>query len=733
LQKNQFKNIYVHTEGDNRFFCYRTGLTVYEEAFSNHRYTAAGWNISGFPLNILDDFPSHLDWNAFTEPQAFDLEADGVSLSWEWDYAGFEAADETLENGTAVTHGTVTLKSPIKPLTVKVHTILDGTAVFTRYLEVINEGDAPINLNLVNPMCGGVEIISDWPGYMMGAPQPEKIYSLGYMDHAQWGHEGYFKWHDLPNATYSIASRYQGSNRYRHPMFMLRNNLLGQMMICQLGWAGGYRFDFTLNTDVFSQAALSYRIVMDSQKPIARLEPEESFETPHVHMGMLQGDLDDAVNAMHDHLRKSVFTLPDARGVKGWIEGGMGPERLMSVDYTKHFADTMAEVGAETMIIDAGWYCPPGKASHEWHPRAGDWYPDPDLYPNGIEEIRDYIHEKGLLFGLWLDLERIGKDSNIAKEHPEWISQCYVNGHENSQLNMAIPEAVAWAESELTRVIRDYKIDLFRLDYNLGDNVLLNNRINRGSGPENAFVRYYQNTNAMYNRLRKKFPNVVFENCAGGGGRTDVGFVSNFTHTWVSDWNRAPRSFAVLNGMTMALPPEMVDRLVSGMFCHTRASLDFQVRVAILGRPSTNDYHTIDSVKNPEQFAIVKHAIDLYKQYIRPHIEGSKIFHHTPDVVSGQDGATSVVEHPQGYGILERASGDQKHSVMGIFNLADSGSDTVYTLYPKGISASLSYRVMLDNSGAAFSMTGAALLNEGLKVRLPGPLTSELVILEAEG
>lgn len=725
-----FRDIYVHTEGEKQIFCYRTGLTVYEEVFEHSRYMSAGWNAAGYTLNVLDDFPTRLDNRAFRQPQAFDVEADGVSLGWDLDFVAFDQKEETLEDAqTPVTHGIVTLQSRIKPLTVQVHTLLDGSAVFTRWIEVVNDSTAPINLSAVVPMCGGVETVSGWRDYMRGAADCSKIYSLGYMDHALWGHEGYFKWHDLPNISYGFDGKFC-SERHRHPMFLLRNNLLGTMMIAQLGWSGAYRFDFLLNADHAHDAHLSMRLAMDGQKPMLVLDPGERFVSPGVHIGLLRGDLDDAVNAMHAHLRRTVFTLPDARGVKGWVEGGMGPERLMDVRASKHFIDTLAAVGAETMIIDAGWYCPPGTECQQWHPRTGDWFPHPDRYPNGIEEVRDYAHEKGLLFGLWLDLERLGHLSQAAKAHPEWLSRPYCREMENSQIDMTNPEAVAWVESELTRVLETYKADLFRLDYNLGTDLLLN-VIDRGHGPENACVRYYQNVNAMYRRLRRRFPDVVFENCAGGGGRTDVAFNANFTHTWVSDWNVAPRSFAITNGMTMALPPELVDRLLSGMNCHTHASLAFQARNTIFGRPTTNDYNAVGSKTNPAQLEIVRHAFDIYKTHIRPYISESKIYHHTPELVNIEGAAAGTAAQPQGTGVIERASGDGKHVVIGIFNLADTTDAPAITVCPRGVNPALSYRVTLDNSGASLTLTGYALANEGIRVRLNTAMTSELMICEA--
>ncbi len=728
LQAATFRDIYVHTEGSATIFCYRSGMTVYEEKYENGRFTGAGWNTAGYTLNVLDSFPTRLPTDAFIEPQSFDIEADGMSLAWSWQYVGFEQAEETVEkSGAVLTHGIVTLRSPLKPITVRIHTVLDGTPILQRWLEVTNEGDKPLHIHEAAVLSGGLEVTDGWKDYMPSAPDPTKIYSVGYMDNAQWGHEGAFRWHDMPNATLSIDGKYR-RDRHRQPFFLLRNNLTGTMTVGQLGWSGGYRFSFDLDADT-SQARMGYRLELASQKPFIILTAGEAFETPVAHIGMLQGDLDDAVNAMHTHLRRSVFTLPDARGIIGWFEGGMGPERLMDVTATKHFADTIAAIGGETLIIDAGWYCPPGSALSEWHPRAGDWYPDKDRYPNGIQEIRDYIHEKGLLFGLWFDLERIGVLSKAAREHPEWISQTFIQGRENSQVNMALPEAAAWVEGELARCIEEYGIEVFRLDYNLGVLEILNT-VDLGNGPENNYVRYYKNTNDMYRRLRQRFPDVVFENCAGGGGRMDVGFLASFTHTWISDWNVPPRSMAIVNGMTMALPPEMCDRLVGGMNCHTRGSLDFQARLALFGRPTTNDYNAVGSRMNPEQLAFLRHTfVDIYKNFIRPYAADCLTFHHTPEVMAGA--GAGVAEHPNGTAILERASANGHKSVIGVFRLSNAMEEEYTVVYPRHLDTGRTYTVTFDNTGTKATMRGAELMQNGIRIRLHGSIVSELVLLDA--
>ncbi len=712
-----FADLHI-AEGECPVFSWRFGAAVYEEIFEHGRLAASGWNTAGFTLNVLDEMPTRLNRNVWNEPQAFQLTADGCSLDYDWEYLGCEKLDTARETGSAVLRCAISLRSRVKPVTVRVMTELDGTGVLRRWLEISNTGDAPLAISSIAPLSGGMEQMERWADYLPER-NPEALYSLGYMDFSGWGHEGLFRWHALPNASYCVNGQFRRA-RHRHPAFFLRNNAIGTLFFAQLGWAGGYEFRFDLDAEG-ENSNLWFRMALDGVAPLLILDGGETFVTPEVHIGALQGELDDAVNMMHRHLRRSVFDLPDARGIRGWVEGGMGPERTMDIAATRHFADTLAAVGAETLIVDAGWFAPLGTEVKEWYFRTGNWEYDKGKYPNGLEEIRDYIHEKGLLFGLWMEPERLGNMTSIYAQHPDWCVEMWNREEKSTLLNMAHPEAAAWAESQICHVIEDYKLDLFRLDFNISDHDVTF-RLNRGCGFEDGNLRYYQNTVAMFERLRKKYPNVVFENCASGGGRTDVGFVRNFTHTWVSDWNVPPRALAITNGMTMVLPPEWVDRLCGGMNSHTRGSLDIQVRHCLFGRPTSNDYNCVGSKMNPGQIELVRRSFEIYKTFVRPHMNDGYIFHHTPEC---------FLREPQGTMILERASRDGKYAMLGLFRLA-SAKEEETVVYPRGLDASLLYRVRLENSGAEFTVPGAELLNCGLRLRLGGALTSELVLFTAQ-
>ena len=698
---------FVYFPGEASVFCYRSGKTVYEEILQAGTLQAAGWNGAGYTHDVIECDPSRLDTRAFMRKGAFYLEANGCALDGTWRLYEQTNSEAVNANGVSVRECAVYLRSTLFPLEVCVHTRLDGTCILERYLTLHNLGDASIAVSTLTLMGGGLELTENWRNWTHD-DDPQSLYRVGCMEDHRWAHEGLFRWHDLPSAGYNISGRYL-RDRFRHPMFLLQNKATGTMYIAQLAWSGGYTFAYDLDA-ASDRAALSMEMRLDSPAPFLMLQGGEAYETPHVHIGMLFGGLDDAVQAMHDHMRKSVFTIPEARGVYGWVEAGLGPERVMDMRTVRHFADTAAAVGAETLILDAGWFCPAGKEDADWGPRTGDWVCDPEKYPDDLRSVREYIHGKGLLFGLWADIECMGRLSGVYRAHPDWS----LGG--SQILDLTQPEAAAWVEAELTRILTAYEVDVFRLDNNTHHHDFAH--YTTQGGRQAAISRYYEVVYAMYARLRKKFPDVVFENCAGGGGRSDLGLTALFSHTWVSDWQKAPRSVAITNGMTMALPPERVDRLIGGMGGHRFGALETQVRHAIFGRPTVNDFNTVGTAWNPEQIDFVRHTIEIYKQLVRPHIPHSRIWHHTPECNG---------EYPAGNCILERSAADGEAGILGVFRLAGLPQDEYVTVYPRGVDLAAKYDVTLDNTGCTFRKDGFVLRNDGVRVYLPSALQSELL------
>ena len=434
-------------------------------------------------------------------------------------------------------------------------------------------------------------------------------------------------------------------------------------------------------------------------------------------MGLVHGNLDDAINEMHSHIRKSVLNLPEAEGKTALINCGMGAEHSMNIENSKAFIDQFTLMGGEIFTIDAGWECPPDEQM-EWGAYNGRNIPDKDRYPNGIKELRDYTHSKGLKFGLWVDIENVGKYCSIHEEHPEWRTVSALGEKSEKFLDLSIPECAEWCENELSRIITEYELDLLRVDHNVDFTEYFGMRDTGFGFPECVCIKHNEAVYKMYESLKKRFPNVIFENCAGGGGRTDLGMMKNFNHTWVSDWQKMPRSIAITNGMTMALPPERVDRLFAGMGCHTIGSFDAHLRNTMLGHISLNVISPADANINKMQMAFIKHSTDIYKEFIRPFLSESKIYHHTPDL-NGSD-----------YSVLEISAPDKSKGAITVITLCGTNEKSIM-VKPKGIDISKNYQVTLDNDSYTYQISGEKLKRNGICVDIKTALSSELVLYKS--
>ena len=698
----------LFVEGNEPTISYRTNWVVYEESFIDGQLVGRGWNGSGF----ISFYDGRLDPSEYQQPEAFRLEIDGQSLTTDWKWGGYQKLSSDGPN----THVVITLLHTVRPVSVKVHTKLDGTAILTRWLEVTNTSNRVAALAAVTPWSGVLRKNDRWQASLEGTNVP--LYSIGYFEDGRWGEEGNFQWHDMPSAGLRIDGRYR-REQHRHPMFMLRNNASGEFFIGQLAWTGGYSLEFDLSLEVGKEgtsAALIFGGGPTALAPMRVLAPNETVTTPEMHLGMVYGDLDAAVQAMHTHVRRSVL-MPPARGQRGWIESGIGPELEITVEQVNHSIDEAAEVGAEVFFIDASWYAPP---QGNWWKTVGDWQVDRQRFPDGIKPFRDRVHAAGMLWGLWMDAERVGDQSRVAKEHPDWLAMNYDGKREiGGLLDLTNPSAAKWMEEQIIKVIEENELDFFRLDYNT--NPQRGVRHLQDGYVENGYWRYYETVYGVYDRLRARFPKVIFENCAGGGARTDIGMVRRFNHTDVTDWQIAPRSFLITNGMTMALPPESIDRLLGGQGGQSAADFDFQSRTLLFLEPKFGFLYPIGANLNPVFMMRTKRWVKLYKEFVRPFLNTSRIFHHTP-VMSGVE--------PHGWGVLELDSEDRTRGICGIFQLS-APTQSEYHFRARGLDLSRRYRVTFDNTGETVPIDGLTLMQDGITVRLEGALTSELLIFEA--
>jgi len=701
---------------------FTSGLFIYDEVFLNGRLLGRYWSSSG---SIRPDM--HFRWaNWYTEvapklpADAFSLALEGETLAGGWQWLGAEeCADPSgfRGEGRPVRHARIRLGHERRPVEVAVHMRLDGSPFMIRWLEITNKGERPTAISAVSPWSGLI-----WQHRCAEHTPPDcpSPFELAYTHHFNWGEEGDLWWEPLAEGTKVVDGGHKGRSGWGRPAFLLRNRANGELLWGELGWSGNWCMAFTCTKDeAGGQASLIFSIGPDAADPALRvLEPGETVRTPYVHLALFHDDLDACVQAAHAHVRHTVMPaqLP---GLNQRVEAnhrGYICDRETEAGLKREI-DIAASIGAEVFVVDAGWF---GPEPNRWGANVGDWYAGAWL-AGGLEPISAYAHLKGLRFGLWVEIESIGQAARLRQEHPDWIltrdGQPVADGR---ALDLSKPEVVAWMESEIVRLIRQYDLDLFRLDYNTA--VLEGgNRVYRGF-VENTLWRHCEALYGLLDRVRARFPHVIFENCAGGGGRLDWEILRRFQITEISDWMRAPRGIKILNGLSFSLPPEVCLRTFGTETGEhvLDGDLDFQLRVAILSHPIFRGISPTLEELNPLLQARIVHALDLYKNFIRPMLPECRVFHHT-DLLP--------LFELTPWCVLEYAAVDRSRAVVGLFRTADIGEDC-YTLYPRGLDLGRDYRVTFDNLRETIQCSGAALAQEGLRVYLPTNLTSELLLLE---
>ncbi|MBS1873759.1 MAG: alpha-galactosidase [Acidobacteria bacterium] len=687
---------------------FSSGLMVCDETLRNGHWMNRYWLATGL---IKPEF--HLPAGRAT-PDSFELAIEGQELGGSWRWEG--ASEKALHNPEALDVA-VTLASSARPIKLVVHTVMTGGPVMVRWLEITNTGAKPTAITRVSPWSGE---LWDTAQYRERLAPGQAAFEFAYAQYQEWGHEGAWRFEPLSNTTKTVAGT-RGRSGWGHPTFFARNNATGEWFVASLGWSGNWSMSLTGDEQPNDRARLSFRLGPAAADPVLRVvAPGETVKTGETHMLLMNADLDHVIQALHEHVRRNVLP-PPIPGREYQVESN---HRGYIVDHEdeaglKREVDLAASVGAEEFLIDAGWY---GPEPNRWAQNVGDWYAGAWL-PNDITPVREYARKKGMLFGLWVEIESVGSAARLRKEHPDWVltrNGKPVGG--GRQLDFANPAVAAWAEAEIARIIRKYDLDMFRLDYNT--TVEEGGNRPRDGFLENTEWRHVEALYAMFDRLRAQFPRVIFQNCAGGGGRLDLGIMRRFHNTELSDWMRGPRNLKILNGMTWILPPEILLRTFGTEVGEhaTDGDLDQQLRTTMLCRPIFRGLSPSMDEFNPIARRKIQQAVREFKDEVRPIMIGSRVYHHTP--------APPMMEASP-WLVLEYATPDSRRAVVGLFRTSHEG-DSTFRLFPRGLDFGRAYRVKFGNSGQTVEIPGDRLLQQGLPIRIENAMGSELLIFESK-
>jgi len=417
--------------------------------------------------------------------------------------------------------------------------------------------------------------------------------------------------------------------------------------------------------------------------------------------------VDEAVKATHRHVRRLARSLRSD-------EPPVGGARVVDGDmeWLEKEVRLSAEAGMEYFLVDAGWY---GHWAENWYRSTGDW--QPTRLGNTLRAARELIHRHGMKFGLWMEPESMGDASDLRKNNPGWALQRdgRPGDREGRVLDLSRPEVAEFAEKSEMDMLDGHQADFWKIDYNTscqehGENF-------RHGLRESAAWRYVESLYRIFDRVAERHPGVFLENCAGGGGRLDLGLFRRCHVSCLSDYSVLPRGIKMLNNMTMALPPERL-RVYYRHYptYHMFGGLDTQLNLLMFCNPLFVGFGRDESWKHPDESRLVGRYVDLYKKTIRPVLAGCDVYHHTPGLRHANTEPWCAMEH---------AAPDGHAGYAGIFKFLD-GSET-YRIRFRGVRKSATYKLTWWGADESATVTGMALAS-GLDVTLDGALSSELLL-----
>jgi alpha-galactosidase len=590
------------------------------------------------------------------------------------------------------------------------YTTWGDTGVITRALVVENSGTAILHVQRL-------------PSLSWSLPQGE--YDLTYL----WG--GWSQERQIGNEVLGpgerrfVSTRGRATNNYS-PWFCLHNHSNGTRYLAQLAYSGNWEMGFArsplteqrpytagdLNVDLGMRFDFGGALALDAG---------QSFSLSEVAFTSTAGDMDEAANQMHRYQREYAFARnpvndPLLVQFNSWYPF----QGKMNIEEMKRCAALAAKLGAEVFVLDAGWY-----NKKNWSTELGDYQADLVAFPHGIEELASYVRGLGMKFGIWVEIENIGVDSAIYREHPDWCLK--YNGRpiewgDRLQLDFSKPEVRSWARSVIHRLGHDYGIQWLKIDYNIeiGDEFdppAMDAR--RGDVLHKQITNYY----TWLDEVRAEFPNLVIENCASGGLRFDLGIMAHTNTTWLSDEVRPKPSLQLAYGCTLELTPGVCNHWMVGDTtdgdvypADTKDWWDFMLRVPMNGQLG------ISSKVFDWPAGLVESAasnVALYKE-IRNTIAHADVYHLT-----GQP----AHNNPKGWMAIQYVTRDAGKSVVTVYRLEESLAALTFKL--RGLSPSAKYQMMSDGKDLG-TMTGKALMNEGLSVTLEGTWRASVIELKGD-
>ena len=489
---------------------------------------------------------------------------------------------KTHENSLAVL-----LKDSYAQLSLTYKCSMDTFGVLTLELELTNSGQSHYTLN---------ELI-----YWLPLPQ-EAEQSLDFT--GRWSNERQPQRRDISTGTWVRDSR-EGRSGHNFTIAQLAIEAAttfagGSAWALSCAWSGNNQNLIERTSEGF-QAIGAGELLHPGE---VVLEPGQSYLAPRVVAVFSSDGLDGISTAFHRHIRARAQhpQRPRPLTLNMW-EAIYFDQRFEKI---KELVDVASEIGIERVVLDDGWF---GSRRND-KSGLGDWVISPDVWPQGLTSMIEYINAKGIEFGLWFEGEMINPDSDLYRAHPEWVlreaDRTPALWRNQLVLDLGHPGAFEHVLEQTSSILTAHNIAYIKWDHN--------RVLNDGGHLGRAGTRLQ--TQAIYRlfaELKKRDPQLEIESCASGGARIDLGVLDHVDRFWTSDNNDALERQTIQRWTSLVIPPELLGTHVGPTRGHqTGRTLDLSFRAvtALFGHAGIEWDLTQAS---PEEKKALTQWADFYK------------------------------------------------------------------------------------------------------------------------
>lgn len=435
-----------------------------------------------------------------------------------------------------------------------------------------------------------------------------------------WSRERRVITRHLAHGIQSVASKRGSSSHNHNPFVALVDDKGGE----DFGDAFGFNLVYSGNfsADIETDYLDCTRLVMGIN-PIDFtwvVEPGDEFQSPEVVMVYSDSGMGKMSRTFHDLYNNNLI-----RGewknkkrpllINSWEGSGFDFDQETLVRYAKE----AKKLGIELLVMDDGWF---GHRDSD-NSSLGDWFVNESKLKGGLTKLIERVNAEGIQFGIWYEPEMISEDSELYKAHPDWC--VHVEGREQSParqqyvIDMTRQDVRDCIFNQMYDVLSNNNIAYLKWDYNRAitepASVMLDARHSK-----EFFHRFILGTYDLMDRITSAFPHILFESCAGGGGRFDAGMLYYMPQAWASDNTDPIERLTIQFGTTMCYPASSMGAHVSAC---DRTGIETKAAVAMAGtfgyeldpkEMSEEDKEKVkEQVKNYHRYYNVIHFGDLYR------------------------------------------------------------------------------------------------------------------------